>query len=213
MTSGVLYRAAPVDARRGALVLLPGLDGLTEGLRATADEFADSGYEVVVPSLLEPLQHRGGLSNGDPVVQDDIARTHFGLDCAPAIQAAIDALAPPVFALGFAFGGTLAWVAAARCSGLTAAASFYGGHIIRHIDEGLRCPIVLHFGKHDPLIPPTDVERIVEARPDLPVWIYDAGHGFAVPGQDYAEDAAHLALLRTRQLFHRSGGARGEMGG
>ncbi len=40
---------------------------------------------------------------------------------------------------------------------IAAAACFYGGQIARYNDEQPRCPTILHFGKLDPLIPPSDV--------------------------------------------------------
>jgi carboxymethylenebutenolidase len=43
----------------------------------------------------------------------------------------------------------------------------------------------------------------------LPVWLYDAGHAFVAPNGFHA-DSASLAMLRTLQLFQRSGGSRGE---
>jgi carboxymethylenebutenolidase len=59
------------------------------------------------------------------------------------------------------------------------------------------------------MIPLTDVETITAAHPDLPVWLYDAGHAFVAPNGRH-EDSASLAMLRTLQLFQRAGGSRGE---
>jgi len=53
------------------------------------------------------------------------------------------------------------------------------------------------------------MEAIQAAHPDLPVWLYDAGHAFVAPNGLHA-DSANLALLRTRQLFQRQG-RKGEM--
>jgi carboxymethylenebutenolidase len=199
------YRAEAREARRGGIVLLPGIEGVAP-LTALADSFADGGYEVLIPDFLARFESDEHAA--DPTALDLMALTEWGLDCIPDIQAAVDALAGPVFALGGSFGGTLAWLAAARCSGLAAASSVSGGHIVRHLDEGLRCPVILHFGIHDPMIPPADVQRIEEAHPHLPVWLYEAGHDLLTE----EGDAGRLALLRTRQLFMRSAG-KAEMGG
>jgi carboxymethylenebutenolidase len=109
--------------------------------------------------------------------------------------------------IGFCFGGTAAWVAACRCEGLTAAACFYGGQIATYATETPRCPVILHFGKTDDLIPPHEVDAIRELHPDLPIHLYDAGHAFVAPS-GYHADAARLALLRTRAFFHKASGAR-----
>ena len=111
--------------------------------------------------------------------------------------------------MGFCFGGTAAWIAACQCTGLSAVSSFYGGQIIDYLDQTPQCPTILHLGRSDALIPPADVEAIQAAHPDLPVWLYEAGHAFVAPNGFHA-DSANLALLRTRQLFQRQG-RKGEM--
>jgi carboxymethylenebutenolidase len=136
-------------------------------------------------------------------------QTHWGAAVLDAVQAAIDALAPPVFALGFCYGGTAAWLAAARCTGLAAVAAFYGGQIVDYLREAPQAPTILHLGKTDELIPPADVETIRAAYPDLPVYMYQAGHAFVAPS-GFHEDSARLSKLRTLAHFSRNSGVRGE---
>ena len=207
------YHARVDDARRGGLVILHAIWGVTPHLRELADSFAADGYEVLVPSLFDRLQSGFAERDTDPALfarQDGFAKAvGWGAGVLDAVQAAIDALAPPVFALGFCFGGTTAWLAAARCHGLCAVASFYGGQIVDYLDETPKAPTILHLGKTDELIPPADVERIRERHPDLPVYMYDAGHAFMAPN-GYQPDAARLARLRTLALFANNGGGRSE---
>ncbi|MGH6957551.1 MAG: dienelactone hydrolase family protein, partial [Caulobacteraceae bacterium] len=121
-------------------------------------------------------------------------------------------LEPPVFVAGYCWGGTATWLAACRCEGVAAASSFYGRRIPELIGETPHCPIILHFGRRDPTIPPATVETIGEAHPDVPIYLYDAGHGFVSDRRaDYQPDAARLARLRTLQLFSLNGGGRGDM--
>ncbi len=207
------YRAGVSDARRGGLVILHAIWGVTPHLRQLADDYAEAGYEVLVPSLFDRL-HRGfAEANFDPGLMDRqmgfAHQTHWGADVLDAVQAAIDALAPPVFALGFCYGGTTAWLAAARCTGLAAVASFYGGQIVDYLAEAPQTPTILHLGKTDELIPPADVEAIRAAYPDLPVYMYDAGHAFVAPN-GFHEDGARLSKLRTLAHFSRNSGVRGE---
>jgi carboxymethylenebutenolidase len=204
------YRDCARDARRGGLVLLGAIDGPKPYVRDLAEAFASEGYDVLAPAL---SAGRDPDPPADPSNLDVFERSGWGERCLPAVQAAIDSLEGPVFLIGFSFGGTLAWLAAARCHGLAAASIFYGGHVLHWIDEGLRCPVALHFGRRDPIVPEADVQRIMQARPDLAVWTYEAAHDFVAPGPDHAEEAARLALLRTRQLFHKNSGAKAEMGG
>ncbi len=208
------YRAGVADARRGGLVILHAIWGVTPHLRALADDYAQAGYEVLVPSLFDRFQRGFADADFDPALmarQSDFAeRTGWGADVLDAVQAAIDALAPPVFAMGFCFGGTTAWLAAARCTGLAAVAAFYGGQIVDYVAEVPQVPTILHMGKHDELIPPADVAAIRAAHPDLPVFMYDAGHAFVAPN-GYHEDSARLSNLRTLAHFSRHSGVRGEI--
>jgi carboxymethylenebutenolidase len=95
---------------------------------------------------------------------------------------------------------------------VAAVSSFYGRRIPELAAETPRCPIILHFGRRDASIPPEMVEAIGAAHPELPIHLYDAGHGFVSDRRaDYDADAARLARLRTLQIFARNGGGRGDM--
>ena len=208
------YHVAPTDARHGGLVLIQEIFGLTDHIRELCDGFAEEGYEVIAPSLFD-RQQRGFEAAYDA---DGVAKGRAYSEAAPwdlvagDLQAAIDALAPPVFAVGFCWGGAAAWLAACRCEGLAAAACYYGRRIPELIAERPRCPTILHFGRRDATIPMAVVEQIAAAHEDLPIHLYDAGHGFASNRRaDYDPDSARLAHLRTLQLFQRSSGARGEV--
>jgi carboxymethylenebutenolidase len=207
------YRAAPPDARRGGLVLIQEIFGVTAHIRALADGFAEDGYETLAPAFFERRAPGFAASYG----VEDVARGRALSEATPwdevaaDLQAAIDALAPPVFVVGYCWGGTAAWLAAARCAGVAAVSSFYGRRIPELLGEAPMAPIILHFGRTDPSIPPETVETIAAAYPDLPIHLYDAGHGFVSDRADHQPDAARLARLRTLALFARSGGGRGEL--
>lgn len=206
------YRATPGDARRGGLVVCHAIWGVTPHLRALADGYAEDGYETLVPSLFDRQRRGFAERDTDPSLyarQNGFAETtRWGVDVLDAVQAAIDGLKPPVFLLGFCFGGTAAWLAAARCSGLSAVASFYGGQIVEYLEEVPKVPTILHLGKTDELIPPPAVDAIRAAHPDLPVFMYEAGHAFVAPNGFHA-DSARLSRLRTLALFARHGQGRG----
>ncbi len=207
------YHAAPQEARRGGLVILHAVWGVTPHIRSLADQFADEGYEVLCPSLLGRFEPGFAEQDLDLARLDQrssyAAATGWGGECAADIQAAIDALEGPVFVMGFCFGGTAAWIAACQCTGIAAVSSFYGGHIVDYRDQQPQCPIHLHLGHHDTLIPKADRDAIADAHPELPIWLYDAGHAFVAPN-GYHADSAGLAMLRTRQLFQKQG-RKGEM--
>ena len=206
------WRAAPGEARRGGLVVLHPIWGVTPHIREFSDGLAAQGYEVIAPSLIDGTNAFPARNTDFPILAARLAlgeTSGWGSACMEVVQAAIDALEGPVFLLGFCFGGTTAWLASCRCEGLSAVACFYGGAIIQYVDETPKVPTVLHFGTRDETIPPEDVAAITAAHPDLPAWLYPAGHAFVAPTAGYHEDSAKLAMLRTLQHFQRRGGAKG----
>lgn len=207
------YHVRPGDARRGGLVLIQEIFGVTDHIRELADGFAEDGYEVIAPAFFD-RQQPGFQATYEPAdMQAAVALSQaapWDLVASDA-QAAIDALEGPVFVAGYCWGGAAAWLAAARCERVAAASCFYGRRISELLDETPRCPTLLHFGKTDASIPMERVEEIRARHPEVPIYLYDAGHGFVSDRRkDYQPDAARLARLRTLQLFARSGGGRGE---
>lgn len=207
------YHAAPQDARRGGLLLIQEIFGVTDHVRELADGFAADGYEVIAPSFYDRLERDFQADYSQPSIQKGVQySTATPWDqVAGDAQAAIEALRPPVFVTGYCWGGAATWLVACRCEGVAAAACFYGRRISELVDETPRCPTILHFGKTDASIPMEKVDEIREKHPDLPVYLYDAGHGFVSDRRsDYHADSARLARLRTLQLFARAGGGKAE---
>ena len=209
------WHAPHQDARRGGLVLIQEIFGVTDHIRELAEGFAFDGYEVIAPGFYDRLEPGFAADYS----QDAIAR---GLrysnetpwdQVAGDLQAAIDLLRTkgPVHVAGYCWGGAATWLAACRCDGLTSASGFYGRRISELKDETPRCPTILHFGKKDGSIPPDRIEEIRQRHPDMPIYLYEAGHGFFSDRRaDYDPNSARLARLRTLQLFHRTSGVRSE---
>ena len=106
----------------------------------------------------------------------EIPREATLLDIGAAVEAAKSA--GKVGVVGYCLGGTLAWVAAAQSQGLSAAVGYYGGGIIGLKDLKPRVPTMLHFGEKDEHIPVAGVREIAAAHPDVPIYLYPAGHAF-----------------------------------
>ncbi|MFI4935563.1 MAG: dienelactone hydrolase family protein [Caulobacterales bacterium] len=208
------WRAAPEDARRGGLVLIQEVFGVTDHIRELADGFAADGYETLAPSLYDRLQvgfEAGYDAEGVGAGRRYSEETPWD-QVAGDLIACVAALKPPVFVAGYCWGGTATWLAACRCEGVAAASSFYGRRIPELTEETPRCPIILHFGRKDASIPQTVVEAIAVAHAEIPIHLYDAGHGFVSDRRaDYDADAARLARLRTLRLFAMNGGGRGDI--
>jgi carboxymethylenebutenolidase len=208
------YRAKPSDARRGGLVLVHEIFGITAHIREVCDGFAEDGYEVIAPAFFD--RDRPGFEatySPEDIAAGKALSQAAGWDQVLGdFQAAVDALAPPVFAVGYCWGGAVVWLGACRAAGLTAAACYYGRRIVELADETPTCPTILHYGKSDPTIPLDQVEAMRERQPDLPIYLYPAGHGFNSDRADHHPDAARLARLRTLALFAMNGPDRGSAG-
>jgi carboxymethylenebutenolidase len=61
---------------------------------------------------------------------------------------------------------------------------------------------MLHFGELDAHIPLTDVDKIKQANPQLPIHVYAADHGFNCDHRgSYDATAAELARSRSLEFF------------
>jgi carboxymethylenebutenolidase len=211
-TIGV-YHAAPTGERRGGVVLVQEIFGVTEHIRDMADEYAGDGYEVLAPALFD-REHPGfeGAYGGDGLAEGmRLARdAHPFAQSLADVQTCVDALAADgaVFVVGYCYGGSVAWFAATRMQGVAAASGYYGGQVPGAADEEPRVPVALHFGRYDASIPMAGVEALAAKRwPLADVYVYDAGHGFnSDRRKDYHEPSADLARDRTLTLFRSNGG-------
>ncbi|MBX3622655.1 MAG: dienelactone hydrolase family protein [Rhizobacter sp.] len=202
-----VYQVQPRGQRRGGLVLIQEIFGVTDHIKEQADRFADQGYEVLAPAIYdrEVPDFQATYSDEDRAKAVKVARElhPFQLSVADA-QTCIDALKDqgPVFITGFCYGGSVTWAAACRCTGLAAASGYYGSLVPQFAAETPRCPTILHFGKQDASIPLEGVEKVKAAHPDVAVYLYDAGHGFNSDRRaNYHAESALTAFERTLALF------------
>jgi carboxymethylenebutenolidase len=81
---------------------------------------------------------------------------------------------------------------------------YYGGQIGKFADEHPKVPMMLHFGKLDQHIPKESIEAVQAANPEVPVFWYDAGHGFNCNDRaSYHAEAAKLAKERSLQFLKK----------
>ena len=197
------HRAEPVGAPRGAVVVVQEIFGVNAHIRSVCDGFAAEGYLAIAPALFDRI--RRGVDLG--YTADDIAagrelkaaasNDHALLDVAAA-QAAL-AGAGKTGIVGYCWGGFVAWMAAARLPGFACAVPYYGGGMIEAIGEQPRCPVMMHFGEQDQMIPVSGVKRLQAAHPAHQVFLYAANHGFNCDHRG-SFDAAAAALARKRTL-------------
>jgi carboxymethylenebutenolidase len=124
-------------------------------------------------------------------------------DIAAAIEFAGKETGKRVGVVGYCFGGTMAWLAAARLHP-AAAVGYYGGHIGNYASENPSAPVMLHFGKQDAHIPAEEVEKVHAAHPEVEIHWYDAGHGFNCDArQSYNAVASREARARSLSFLKK----------
>jgi carboxymethylenebutenolidase len=205
------YRADPAGKPRGAIVVIQEIFGVNHHIRHVADSFAAQGFVAVAPALFDRVEK--GIELGYDQKSIEAGREIRGkvaLEGSLAdLQAAVDyaKAAGKVGVVGYCWGGGLAFLAATRLQGVAGAVGYYGGLVAAHAQERPKAPVILHFGEHDQSIPMSDVEKVKQARPDVPVHVYNAGHGFVCDERaSFNADCAKAALERTLDFFAKTVG-------
>ncbi|WP_043422072.1 dienelactone hydrolase family protein [Cupriavidus basilensis] len=188
------YLALPPTGKAAnapGIVLVQEIFGVNEHIRAVADQYALDGYVVLAPDVFWRLAPRVelGYAGADmaramelrqkvdvELAVKDIAAT------AKALRGQLDAGAR-IAAVGYCFGGLMAYLSAAR--GLVdAAVPYYGGGIQNNLQEAanIKVPVQFHYGALDAHIPANAVESVraaVAGNPQAEIHVYaQADHGF-----------------------------------
>lgn len=209
-----VYHAPAVGERRGGLVLIQEIFGVTDHIRDLCDEYAADGYEVLAPSLYD-REHPGfeaEYTGADFNRAVELARQLHPFDQSlDDAQSCIDALKDkgPVFITGYCYGGSVTWAMAGKSDDLAAASSYYGSMVPTvYGDLPPKCPTIAHFGRFDAGIPMEGVEALIEkAHPLAQIYVYEANHGFnSDRRKDYHEESSEMARERTLALFKACGG-------
>jgi carboxymethylenebutenolidase len=190
------YLARPAGAARGAVVVAQEIFGVNQHIREVASTFhrVQAGVEL-------------GYTEAD---MKEGQRLRAAVEALPApgvlqdLQAAVDYAAQAsggkVGVVGYCWGGLLAWRAASRVTGLSAAVPYYGGGMTQpqELAAAPRVPVMAHLSDNDAYVPMDGVAALKKAHPAVQVHIYPARHGFNCDHRAaYNAEAAQLARERT----------------
>ena len=198
------YEASPAGPACGGIVVIQEIFGVNRHIRAVVDQYARAGFRSIAPALFDRVQHGADVPYGEApqgiAIMQQIKVEDALLDGA----AAAAALAPAgkVGVVGYCWGGTLAYLAAARLP-IAAAVSYYGGGTTRYLAEKPRAPVMYHYGERDAHIPPAAVEAVRAAHPEGRFYVYPAGHGFNCTDRvNFDAPSAALAFERSLSFLH-----------
>jgi carboxymethylenebutenolidase len=200
------------------LLLIQEIFGVSDYIRAVAEDLAALGYVVAAPDLfwrIEPgYQARhdeagiarslqmGGRFDVEKGVEDSAAALGH-LRSLPECRGGTGVI-------GFCLGGSVAYLLAARAE-LDAVVSFYGSAVPGRLEllVQITAPLQFHFGGSDPYIPRdqvASVERAAAGRGNVEIHVQeDAGHAFhnrMAPVFHVAEPAAR-AWQKTEEFLRR----------
>lgn len=175
------YRAAPHNPV-GGVVLLHEIFGVNQHIREVVDGYAREGYLTIAPALFDRAERGVDLGYDEAAVTRgrDLRQAVGWRGALLDVQAAINAAQEggSVAVIGYCWGGSLAFVAAARLIGLDCAVGYYGAQTMPFAQEEVHVPVMLHFGERDPRIPPEDIEAIRAGNPEIETHLFPADHGF-----------------------------------
>ncbi|MGB7189615.1 MAG: dienelactone hydrolase family protein [Acidobacteriaceae bacterium] len=199
-----VYVAEPEGEPIAALVVVQEIFGVNAHIRSVADGYAKDGFLAVAPALFDRIERGVELNYEGEDVQKAMSFSKkmkmetMLKDTAAAIEYARNRTGKRTGVIGYCLGGSIAWLAACRLK-VDAAVGYYGGLIAQYAEEVPECPVMLHFGGKDAHISREAVAKIEAAHPEVPVYFYDAGHGFNCEGRA-SYDAVSSKLARERSL-------------
>lgn len=213
-----VFIAEPASGQkvRGGLVLVQEIFGVNAHIRSVAERWAEEGFVVWTPAYFDHFEPKIELSydtNDFTRGRDLVTQLRWDQALEDTRHAAIELKKqlPPnanrVATLGFCWGGSIAWLTSTRLQNeVDAAIGYYGRATYEFRNETPKIPTLLHFGKTDASIPLEWVEEIKSLHPQLPIEIYEAGHGFNCDARkDYDEACAKKAKATTLTFLKQNG--------
>jgi carboxymethylenebutenolidase len=202
------YVAKPEGAPKGGIVVVQEIFGVNQHMRNVTDRFAEHGYVAIAPAFFDHVEagvelgyDEAGFKRGRELIGEISFDTAIE-DVASAAEAIKSA--GRIGCVGYCWGGTVAYLAAARLA--MPSVSYYGARNVKFFGERPKAPVQFHFGEKDSSIPPEAVEEHRKALPDAEVYTYPTGHAFdrAVDPKAYDPASARLALERTLAFFAKN---------
>jgi carboxymethylenebutenolidase len=206
------YVAQPSGKPRGGVVVIPEIFGVNSHIQQVTDGYAADGYLAVSPAMFDRVQRNYDTGYSQPEIQAGVAimqkldPKNSMMDVQAAIaEAGKLSNGGKVGIVGYCFGGTIAWMASARASGLSCSVPYYGGGMHGLINEMPKVPVMCNFGETDQSPTLAQAKEIAAKHPEITAHFYaGAGHGFNCDQRgSWNAEAAKLARSRTVDFFRK----------
>jgi dienelactone hydrolase len=201
------------------IVVLHEIYGINDHITKVCQEFADFGYDVVCPDLLDDKPFFD-------YEREEAAYRYFmnyiGLESAAKKVTFLlrqeEGRYRRIFLLGYSVGAAVAWLCGVdsskkdenfhyggslvKCSGIIC---LYGSRIRDYQDVSLKCPALLIFAKEEKSFDPRELKAQLERMEGAEVHILEGKHGFADPyGPNYNEPSAKEAARLIEDFTERT---------
>ena len=197
------YLSLPESGAGVGVVMIASIMGVASDIRELADKMAALGFAVSAPDPFWRDDDSGVLEvseEGRKRAFARMGRVDQGVNMGDLETVIADLKGRPqcngkVAVMGFCFGGSYAFLGAARL-GTDAGIAFHSGGISPFLDEAanINCPLSWHWGDEDHAAPPEEIEKVQAAFAGMggaELYIYPGGkHGFMQPTNPAAYDEA-----------------------
>ena len=209
------YLALPPTGKGQAIIIIQEIFGVNEHIRSVAEQYASDGYVVLAPDIfwrskphIELGYSADDMAKGIGFMEQvDMAKALGDIAATAKTLRAMPEVTGKLAAVGYCFGGRLAYLSAANGS-VDAAVPYYGGGIQNYLDQAgkIKTPILFHYAENDGNIPMSAVANVKKSfagRDNATFFVYPgADHGFNCWARGtYQQKAAALAHGRTLQFL------------
>ncbi len=190
--------------RAPVVVVIHEIFGLTDWIRAVADQLAADGFLAIAPDLLSghgpggggtPADHQEAVALVRSLQVEDVTRR---LTAVARYGGSLPAASGTFGSIGFCWGGGMSFNFAANEDDLDAAVVYYGRSPARNMLGRIQAPVLGLYGGDDARVNATIPDAVQEMRRMgkfyEPHQFAGAGHGFL--RQQSGRDGANLAASR-----------------
>lgn len=208
------YLAKPESGHGPGVVVIQEIFGVNAVMRGITDQFTQNGFVALCPDLF--WRQEPGIQLTDQTDAEwarafelfqgfDLDKGVADLDATIETLRKMPACSGKIGTVGFCLGGRLAYLTATRTK-TNAAVGYYGVYLTEHLNEIIRCPLMLHIAGADEFVP-AEAQKQIHAALDrhAKVTLHDypgLGHAFAREGgKHWDAQAAKTAHARTLTFF------------
>src|SRR5215212_1287023 len=148
------YHEPAFTPRKGGVIVIQEIFGIDRHVRADVAAWAKAGYEAIAPSLYDRREMAFTAEHDPPGLQAGIAHARAtpleqALGDIAACRDFLESRGEKVCVVGYCYGGSLAWLAAGKLDGISAASSYYGSMVQANAALKPRVPTIVHLGRTD----------------------------------------------------------------